>query len=104
MSARYTLMNGKPYRRGHSMPYQRCVRPLEAEYIMKKIHNGVCGNHSMGRALAFKCLRQGYYWPTMNKDTLEFSRKCLKCQQFAKAIKSYPEKLTLVICAWPFAK
>ena len=71
---------------------------------MKEIHSGVCGNHSGGKALSFKCLRQGYYWPTMGKDTMEFTQKCLKCQQFAKAIKSHPEKLTSVVCAWPFAK
>ncbi|GMN59472.1 hypothetical protein TIFTF001_028562 [Ficus carica] len=39
-SARYTLIDGKLYRRGLSTPYQRCVGPAEAEYIMKEIHNG----------------------------------------------------------------
>ena len=71
---------------------------------MKEIHSGVCGNHSGGKALSFKCLRQGYYWPTMSKDAMEFTQKCMKCQQFARAIKSHPERLTSVVSAWPFAK
>ena len=40
----------------------------------------------------------------MGKDTMEFTQKCLKCQQFAEAIMSHPEKLTSVVCAWPFVK
>lgn len=76
-STRYTIINGKLYRRGHSAPYQRCVDPAEAEYLMKEIHSGLCGNHSEERALSFKCLRQGYYWPTMGKDAMEFTKKCL---------------------------
>ena len=56
-SARYTLIDGKLYRKGYSAPYQRCVGPAEAEYVMKEIHSGVCVNHSKGKALSFKCLR-----------------------------------------------
>lgn len=55
-TVRYTLINGKLYRIGHSVPYQRCVWPAEADHLMKEIHNGVCGNHSEGKALSFKCL------------------------------------------------
>ena len=49
-STRYTLINEKLYRRGHFAPYQRCVGLAEAEYIMKEIHSGVCGNHSGGKS------------------------------------------------------
>ena len=86
------------------MPLQRCVGPEEARYLMTEIHSGVCGNHSGGKALSHKCLRQGYYWPTMDQDTKEFVKKCLKCQQFARLIKSHPEPLTSVMSTWPFAK
>ena len=48
---RYIILNGKLYKRGYAMPYLRCLRPDEAEYIMKEIHEGVFGNHSGKRSL-----------------------------------------------------
>ena len=62
---RYTILNGKLYRRGYTMPYLRCLRPDEAVYFMRQIHEGVYGKHSGKRSLAQKALRQGYYWLTM---------------------------------------
>ena len=33
-------------REGFSRPYLRCLIPDEAGYVMKEVHEGVCGNHS----------------------------------------------------------
>ncbi|KAJ4715114.1 Retrovirus-related Pol polyprotein from transposon opus [Melia azedarach] len=64
-AARYCLIEGVLYRRSFTMPYLRCLHPDEADYVLREIHEGACGNHSGGRSLAYKALRQGYYWPTM---------------------------------------
>nr|XP_011463623.1 PREDICTED: uncharacterized protein LOC101300244 [Fragaria vesca subsp. vesca] len=63
--ARYTLMNGKLYRRGYNLPNLKCVTEEEGEVIMGEIHEGVCGNHSGSRSLAHKTLRIGFFWPNM---------------------------------------
>ena len=57
------------------MPLLKCVIPSEAKYIMRKIHKGICGNHVGGQSLAFKALKQGYYWSTMKTDYMEYARK-----------------------------
>ena len=62
------------------MPLLKCVAPSEAKYIMREIHEGICRNHAGGQSLAFKRLRQGFYWPKMKGDCMEFTRKCDKCQ------------------------
>ena len=49
---RYTILNSKLYRRGYAMPYLRCLRPDEAEYVIREIHEGVYNNHSGKRSLA----------------------------------------------------
>ncbi|RZR84478.1 hypothetical protein BHM03_00011327 [Ensete ventricosum] len=59
----YREMNEWLYKKSFSMPLHRCLTPSEAEDVMAKIHEGICGEHIGGRALAFKILRQGYYWP-----------------------------------------
>ena len=55
--ARYVIYDEKLYRRGYSMPLLKCVVPLEAEYIIRDIHEGIYGNHTAGQSLAFKKLR-----------------------------------------------
>ena len=101
---RYTVMNGKLYRRGYAMPYLRCLRPDEADYVMMEIHEGVCGNHSGKRSLAQKALRQGYYWPTMQKDSTELVQKCDKYQRFTHIPKQPLEPLSPISSPWSFAK
>ena len=79
-AARYVLYDDKLYRRGYSMPLLKYVAPTEPKYIMREIHEGTCRNHTGGQSLAFKALRQDYYWPTMKTDCMEYAHKCEKCQ------------------------
>ena len=94
-------MNGKLYGQGYAMPDLRCLRLDEAEYIMREIHKDVCSNHSGKRSLAQKALRQGYYWPTMQKDSIELVQKCDKCQRYAHVLK---QPLSTIVSPWPFVK
>ena len=78
--ARYILYDNKLYRRCYPIPLLKCVTPLEVKYIMREIHEGICGNHAGGQSLAFKALRQGYYLPPMKMDCMEYTHKYDKCQ------------------------
>ncbi|XP_059663780.1 uncharacterized protein LOC132309493 [Cornus florida] len=71
-AAKYSLIDGVLYKKGFSLPYLRCVSMNEANYILKDIHEGLCGNHAGGRSLVHKAIRQGYFWPTIRTDALEF--------------------------------
>ncbi|KAI5344787.1 hypothetical protein L3X38_012664 [Prunus dulcis] len=53
-SARYMIINGSLYKRGFSLPYLRCLTPDEGHYVLREIHEGICGNHSGARSLAHK--------------------------------------------------
>ncbi|GFZ06814.1 hypothetical protein Acr_18g0009840 [Actinidia rufa] len=48
-SARFCIFKGRLYKRSFSGPLLKCLRPEEAEYVLKKIHEGICGNHSGAR-------------------------------------------------------
>lgn len=67
-SAYFILVYNTLYKQGFSSPLLLCIGGEEANYILREIHESVCGNHSGGLALAKKVLRQGYYWPTLKKD------------------------------------
>ena len=55
-------------KRGFSRPYLRCLIPEKANYVMREVHERVCGNHSGLRSLVHKFIWVGYYWSTMQKD------------------------------------
>ncbi|KAL5540853.1 hypothetical protein UlMin_043635 [Ulmus minor] len=82
-SARYFLDKGKLYKKGFSSPSLLCLDENRGKFTLKEVHAGVCENHSSGRTLAHRILRQGYYWPTIHTDSLDFVRKCDKCQRFS---------------------
>ncbi|KAL5552836.1 hypothetical protein UlMin_040237 [Ulmus minor] len=103
-SARYFLDKGKLYKKGFSSPRLLCLDEDRGKFTLEEVHVGVCGNHSSGRTLAHRILRQGYYWPTIQTDSLDFVRKCDKCQRFSAIPHQAPEDLTTVTSPWPFAK
>nr|GEZ62900.1 reverse transcriptase domain-containing protein [Tanacetum cinerariifolium] len=46
----YVLMEGILYKRSFLTPWLRCVGPLQAEYVMKEIHEGSCSMHAGPRS------------------------------------------------------
>jgi hypothetical protein len=93
-AARFVLIQGILYKKGFSVPYLRCLDKPKAEYVMREVHEGICGNHSGARSLVHKLVRAGYYWLTMQKDAISYTRACDKCQRFGNLIHSPPEVLT----------
>ena len=71
--AHYIFYDDKLYRRGYLMLLLKCIPPSEAEYVMRKIHEGICGNHARVQSLAFKILRQNYYWLTIKADCMKLA-------------------------------
>ncbi|XP_052295784.1 uncharacterized protein LOC127901823 [Citrus sinensis] len=67
-AVQYCLIQDTLYRRGFTLLYLKCLGSDDTEYLMREIHEGICGNHYGAQSLAQKALRQGYYWPTMWED------------------------------------
>nr|KYP67715.1 Retrovirus-related Pol polyprotein from transposon 297 family [Cajanus cajan] len=102
-AARYTMVGGELYRRGFSVPLLKCVDAEQAEYILREMHEGICGFHSGGRTLATKVLRAGYYWPTLRDDCAKFVKHCTSCQRHGNLIHASAEELHGISSPWPFA-
>ncbi|XP_074352271.1 uncharacterized protein LOC141691431 [Apium graveolens] len=101
-AARYVIYDEVLYKRGFSKALLRCVDEEEGNYILREVHEGICGNHSWGSSLAMKVLRQGYYWPTMKEDAINFVRACDRCQRFANYSSVLATLLTPMVSPWPF--
>uniref|UniRef100_A0A2N9ED79 Uncharacterized protein n=1 Tax=Fagus sylvatica TaxID=28930 RepID=A0A2N9ED79_FAGSY len=77
----------------------------EASYVMREIHEGICGDHSGARALQRKIVRAGYYWPSMQADASKFVQRCDKCQRDTPTYYIHLRKcLVPMTTPWPFAQ
>ncbi|KAI5342511.1 hypothetical protein L3X38_010386 [Prunus dulcis] len=103
-SARYTVINDVLYKRGYTTPYLKCLTAELGDYVLREIHNGVCGDHSGSRSLAYKAFRQGYFWPTMHQDANTLVKRFDKCQHFGNIPHIPAEPLTPIVSPWPFAQ
>ena len=103
-SAKYILMDEVLYKRGFSQPYLRCLVPDEANYVLREVHEGACGNHSEVRSLVHKVVRAGYYWPTVQADVKAYVKVCDQCQRFSNVFRQPSEYLTPMMAPWPFAQ
>ena len=56
-STRFTNHKGSLYKRGFFTPMLKCIAGKDTEYVLREVHEGICGNHIGARALAGKVLR-----------------------------------------------
>ena len=62
-AARYTMIGDDLYKRGYGQPLLKCVTPEQAQYVIKELHEGICGYHSGARTMATRILRAGTSGP-----------------------------------------
>ena len=95
-SARFTIHRGTLYKRGFSTPILKCVGKEDANYVLREVHEGICGNHIGARTLVAKTLGHEYYWPIMLKDAIKLVKKCKVCQEHAQISHLPSELLTSI--------
>ena len=55
-ASRFVIIRDVLYKRGFSRPYLRCLSHEEADYVMREVHEGICGNHLGARLLVHKLI------------------------------------------------
>ncbi|PKU86555.1 hypothetical protein MA16_Dca020001 [Dendrobium catenatum] len=55
--ANFTIIGDELYKRAFTGPYLKCLPPSEADYALREVHSGVCGEHLRGRDLAYKIMK-----------------------------------------------
>ena len=103
LAAGFFLSRDILYKRNHDMVLLRCMDAKEAEQILMEVHEGAFGTHANGHAMAWKILRVGYYWLTMENDCCIHVRKCHKCQAFADNVNAPPVPLNVLAAPWAFS-
>ncbi|GKE87011.1 reverse transcriptase domain-containing protein, partial [Tanacetum coccineum] len=103
-SGRYAVINRVLYKKYYLGPWLRCVRPLQANYVLREIHEGSCSMHAGTRYVVAKAIRTGYYWPTMHADARKMIRECQDFQVHRPVPRNPQQKLTSITSPWPFYK
>ena len=66
----------KLYKRSFSGPYLLCVHPELTESLLEELRERICGSHTGGKSLAHRAITQSYRWSNMQREALEYVRKC----------------------------
>ena len=103
-SGRFSLVDGQLFKRSIGGPYLKCLTPEQSQYVLAELHEGICGNHPGSRTLAHRAHTQGYYWPTMRANAVNYTRKCDRCQRLAPILKSPVQDLISISSPWPFTQ
>ncbi|GKD72631.1 reverse transcriptase domain-containing protein [Tanacetum coccineum] len=103
-ASRYIIINGTLYKKSFLEPWLRCVRSLQANYVLREIHEGSCRMHSGPRSVVAKAIRTGYYWPIMHTDARKLIRECNDCQVHCPIPRNQQQNLTPITSLWPFYK
>lgn len=67
MTKRYVIIGNFIYKRSFDATLLRCLNETEANKAMKQVHDNINGSHFNGKDIYHKLLRQGYYFPFMEK-------------------------------------
>ncbi|XP_022013915.1 uncharacterized protein LOC110913388 [Helianthus annuus] len=95
----YVLQGEILYKKGYLAPFLRCLGPEQSQYLVKEIHEGICGAHFRARSVVAKLMNLGYFWPSMHRDTTEQLRKCDACQIHAPVPKNPKHDLVPITSA-----
>ena len=68
------------YKRSSDSTLLRCLDGVEARNALREVHEGIRSTHTNRHMMARKMQRNGYFWRTLEKDCIDYVRKCHKCQ------------------------
>ncbi|XP_073104433.1 uncharacterized protein [Elaeis guineensis] len=98
IASQCVMVDGCLYKRSFSLFLLKCLGLTDADYVLRKVHEEICGSYLGGKSLAYKILQQGYYWPTMKKDAVDLVRRWKPCQKYAN-IQHQPASQLMSIVA-----
>ncbi|KAI5340761.1 hypothetical protein L3X38_020035 [Prunus dulcis] len=90
MATNYLMWNEDLVRKSKDKVLLRCLGKTEYMKVMGETHEGICGAHQGGRKMCWLIRRYSYFWPTMLKDCIDYS----KGYYFTKWVEAKPIKTT----------
>ncbi|KAI5323823.1 hypothetical protein L3X38_032896 [Prunus dulcis] len=102
MALNYLMWNEDLVQKGKDEVLLRCLGKKEYMMVMGETHEGICGAHQGGRKMCWLIRRYGYFWPTMMKDCIDYSKGCEACQRHGPIQQAPSVPMNPVVKPWPF--
>ncbi|CAL2259902.1 unnamed protein product [Prunus armeniaca] len=102
MALNYLMWNEDLVRKSKDEVLLRCLGKKEYMKVMGETHEGICGAHQGGRKMCWLIRRYGYFWPTMMKDCIDYSKGCESCQRHGPIQQAPSVPMNPVVKSWPF--
>ena len=85
----YQLINGFIFRWNYDSVLLRCLEKSNSKRVLKELYEIPAGVHFGGETTTHYILREGYYWPTLFKDSHAYARKCQLLESCWEGEKKY---------------
>ncbi|CAL2270312.1 unnamed protein product [Prunus armeniaca] len=102
MALNYLMWNEDLVRKSKDEVLLRCLGKKEYMKVMGETHEGICGAHQGGRKMCWLIRRYGYFWPTMMKDCINYSKGCESCQRHGPVQQAPSVPMNPVVKPRPF--
>lgn len=93
------MSKGQLYRNGFDGKPLRCLAGTEIQMVLEKGHEM---EHHRGRKLYVHLLQLGYYWPTMEADAKNYTKRCHSRQIHSHLIHAAAMDLRSIGTPWLF--
>ncbi|CAL8117362.1 unnamed protein product [Prunus armeniaca] len=100
----YLIYQNELYRKGSDGLLLLCPSAEDIKVIMAESHKGICGAHQSGIKMRWLVRRHGYYWPTILKNCIEYTKGCIMCQIYGPIQRVPADALHPVTKPWPFRR
>lgn len=96
------MEEGISFRKGFNQAPLQCIADEEITTVLPEVHSRECDEHQGGLRLAKQVMHLGYHWPTIESDSLSFTRRCKACQMHGNRIHAPTVELHSLATPWPF--
>jgi hypothetical protein len=108
-ASKYIILGDFLFRRFADGLLLRCVNDEEAHKLLFEIHGSSASvihidGHFFAKDTTFKIIRNGYYWPSIFRDSYKFARSYDKCQKLLGKNCLFSMPLQPVLPDFPFSK
>lgn len=98
----YVVYQNKLYQKGKDGLLLLCLGPEEVIQVNVEVHEGIRGAHQSGHKLHWLLQRNGYFWPSILKDCIEYACSRVQCLIHGPIQRVPIELLHSNTKPWPF--
>ncbi|XP_057745163.1 uncharacterized protein LOC130963029 [Arachis stenosperma] len=98
----YVLISNVLFKKSVDGNLLTCLGEKEAYLALAEVHEGICGARQSGEKMKWVINRRRLYWPTIQRDCINYARSCEECQKHGIFQHIPASELHVIIKPWPF--